>query len=69
MSVLFHKALLHYYKDEVKDMSVSKNISLVIRLSKIKETIPGAVVFSSIVSCIRNCFSTLFLEVLHALYR
>ena len=69
MSVLFHKALLHYYKDEVKDMSVSKNISLVIRLSKTKETNPGVGVFSSMVSCIRNCFSILFLEVLHAIYR
>ena len=50
-------------------MSIAKNISMAVRLSKTMETIHGSGVFSSMVSCIRNCFCILFLEVLHALYR
>ena len=50
-------------------MSIAKNISLTIRVSRAAEPVQGSGAFSHVVSCIRNCFSLLFLEVLHAVYR
>lgn len=50
-------------------MSIAKNISMAVRLSKTMETVQGSGAFRYMVSCIRNCFSLLFLEVLHVVYR